>query len=75
MCFSFLKRKECICGSKIKKDSEEEKKLKKLANTQSYKEYVRIISEGDSRLPEMLNSLDDKIKLIADLRKKYLKAN
>ncbi len=65
-----LKRKECICGSKIKKDSEEEKKLKKLANTQSYKEYVRIISEGDSRLPEMLNSLDDKIKLIADLRKK-----
>lgn len=65
-----LKRKECICGGKIKKGSEEEKKLKKLADAQSYKEYVRIISEGDSRLPEMLDSFDDKIRLIADLRKK-----
>ncbi|MFH1365597.1 MAG: AAA family ATPase [archaeon] len=65
-----LKRKECICGTKIEKDSEAEKRLKKLASAQSYKEYVRIISEGDSRLPEMIQSLDDRIDLISKLRKK-----
>ncbi len=65
-----LKRKECICGVKIIKDSEAEKRLKKLSGTQSYKEYVRIISEGDSRLPEMIQSFKDSLFLIAKLRKK-----
>jgi len=65
-----LRRRECICGRKIGKDSNEEKMLKKLANTQSYKEYVRIISEGDSRLPEIMDSLGDKVDSIAKLRKK-----
>jgi DNA sulfur modification protein DndD len=64
-----LKRKECICGTKIKKGSEEEEKLLKLANAQSYKEYVRIISEGASRLPEMIGSLSEKMSLIAKIKK------
>lgn len=65
-----LRRKECICGAKIDKESEAEKRLKKLASAQSFKEYVRIISEGDSRLPEIIQSLKDKIDSIAKLRKK-----
>lgn len=67
-----LKRKECICGTRINKDSKEEEKLKELANAQSYKEYVRIISEGDSRLPEMMESLGSKLERIGKLRKKIL---
>jgi DNA sulfur modification protein DndD len=65
-----LKRKECICGRDIKRDSEEEKRLKTLANAQSYKEYVRIISEGDSRIPEMLGVIDSNMKKITELKKK-----
>lgn len=65
-----LKRQECICGSKISKNSEAEKRLIKLANVQSYKEYFRIISQGDAYLPKIIKSLDDKISSIGKLRKK-----
>ena len=63
-----LKRKECICGTKIGKGSEAEAKLKKLADRESFKQYVRIISEGDSRLPEMISALKSDIEKISMLR-------
>jgi len=50
-----IKRKECICGTKLKKGSSEEKSLQKLADTKSYKEYIRIISQGDAQLPKMID--------------------
>jgi len=65
-----IKRHQCICGTKIEKGSKEEKNLKKLADAKSYKEYIRIISQGDAQLPKMINSLDDSIKSIALLKKK-----
>jgi len=68
--FQLLKRKECICGNKISKNSDAEERLTKLANTQSYKEYFRIISQGDAYLPQMIKSLGDKIGLVGKLRKK-----
>ena len=69
-----IKRKICICGTKICKDSDEEKMLKKLANVKSYKEYVRVISEGAARFPEMIESLPIKIKLIGENKIKILKS-
>jgi DNA sulfur modification protein DndD len=68
--FQLLKRKECICGNKISKGSNAEERLEKLANTQSYKEYFRIISQGDAYLPQMIKSLSNKINIIGKLRKK-----
>ncbi|MCK4553096.1 AAA family ATPase [Candidatus Pacearchaeota archaeon] len=65
-----IKRKECICGREIRKNSEEEKKLKQLADAQSYKQYVRIISEGDSRLPEIMEDFNKNLGLITILRKR-----
>lgn len=65
-----LKRGECICGTRIKRDSKEEKKLRKLADIESYGKYQRVITEGDSRIPEMINSLNEKIKKICEVCKK-----
>jgi DNA sulfur modification protein DndD len=67
---SLLKIGQCICGREIRENSEEEKALQKLANAQSYKEYVRIISEGAARLPQMIQSLDASFSLITSLKKK-----
>ena len=65
-----IKRGECICGTKLKKGSDEEKNLQKLSSTKSYKEYIRIISQGDAQFPKMINSLNDSIESIAELKKK-----
>jgi len=69
-----LRRKECICGTKIQKNSDAEKRLEKLSNAKSYKEYTRIISEGASRLPELTESIKSKIETLVELRKK-IKSN
>jgi len=65
-----LKRKECICGGKIKKGSEEEKRLQKLADVKSFKEYVKIISQGAAWIPKEIESLNENIQEIAKKREK-----
>ena len=45
-----LQKKKCICGSKIEKDSEEEKNISKLIRNEDYGDNVQLILEGRSEL-------------------------
>jgi DNA sulfur modification protein DndD len=63
-----LRRGICICDRPIKKGSIEENFLKKLIDKDSYKPYVRVISEGAARIPEMINTINNNMNEIKELR-------
>ncbi len=65
-----LTKHNCICGRIIEKNSEEEKVLTKLSDKKSYKQYTRIIGEGLVKFHEKINSEEDAICSVKDLRKR-----
>jgi len=65
-----LKKGECICGTKIKNGSDEEKRLLRLSDARSYKTYLKVVSLGVAVLPEMIDCLESKIKDIKNVKRK-----